>query len=306
MREWNMIKNRVCIILHGFLLAIVLVSLLVSIFPISTAGADTIVNFPDPGLQQAIRQAIGKPTGDIYQSDLGNLTSLNAEDKGISDLSGLEHCTSLTYLSLYSNQIGNISLLSSLTNLTWLSLYSNQIGNISPLVNNPGLATGDSVYLYNNPLSSDSIYTYIPQLQGRGVQVYYDVPAGSTPVTGITREVNGNILPGVSITLDGIGPVLSDQDGYYEIMATATGNYTVTAHKVGFRNRTQTINITGLGTGYAVTCNFQGNYGLIPNAPDMWYALDCVNHWLYPPNPDIGLTMWTALDVINAWLYPVQ
>ena len=127
----------------------------------------------------------------------------------------------------------------------------------------------------------------------------------STPITGITREVNCNILPGVSITIDGIGPVASDQNGQFQIMATATGNYTVTAHECGFRDRTQTVNIAGLGPGYAVTCNFQGNYGLIPNAPDMWYALDCVNLWLYPPNPDIGLDMWTALDVVNAWLYPV-
>jgi hypothetical protein len=130
-------------------------------------------------------------------------------------------------------------------------------------------------------------------------------PGNGTPVTGITREVNGSILAGVTITLDGIGLVLSDQNGQYVIMATATGNYTVTAHKDGFKDRTQIVNITGLGQGYAVTCNFQGNYGLIPNAPDMWYALDCVNRWLYPPDAEIGLTMWTALDVINAWLYPV-
>jgi len=174
------------------------------------------------------------------------------------------------------------------------------------LVNNLGLATGDSVALYSNPLSAESISVYIPQLQGRGVQVFYDVPAGSTPVTGITRDVNGDILPGVSVTLDGIGPVLSNQDGEYEIMATSTGSHTLVAHKDGFRDRTQTINVAGLGEAYAVTCNFQGNYGLIPNAPNMWYALDCVNRWLYPPNPDIGLTMWTALDVVNAWLYPVQ
>jgi len=131
-------------------------------------------------------------------------------------------------------------------------------------------------------------------------------PTPSTSVTGITREVNGDILPGVSITLDGIGPVLSDQNGQYEIMATATGNYTVTAHKDEFRDRTQTVNIAGLGQSYAVTCDFQGQSALIPKAPDIWYALDCVNHWLYPPNQDTGLDIWTALDVINAWLYPVQ
>ena len=130
--------------------------------------------------------------------------------------------------------------------------------------------------------------------------------APTTPVIGITREVKGNILPGVSITLDGTGPVVSDQNGQYEIMATTTGNYTVVAHKDGFRDRTRTINIAGLGTGYAVTCNFQGQYGLIPKAPDIWYALDCVNRWLYPPNPETGLDIWTALDVVNAWLYPIQ
>jgi len=134
-----------------------------------------------------------------------------------------------------------------------------------------------------------------------------DIQAGNTTsVRGITREINGDILPGVSISIDGIGPVVSDQDGYYEIMATATGNYTVVAHRDGFRDRTQTLSIAGLGPGYAVTCNFQGQSGLIPCAPDIWYALDCVNLWLYPPNPDTGLDIWTALDVINAWLYPVQ
>jgi hypothetical protein len=131
-------------------------------------------------------------------------------------------------------------------------------------------------------------------------------PGGSTPVTGTIREVNGNILSGVTITLDGTSSVVSDQSGQYEIMATSIGNHTIVAHKDGFRDRTQTVNIVGLGQEFAVTCNFQGQNGLIPNAPDMWYALDCVNLWLYPPNPDTGLDMWTALDVINAWLYPVQ
>jgi Carboxypeptidase regulatory-like domain len=113
-------------------------------------------------------------------------------------------------------------------------------------------------------------------------------------------------LPGVSITIDGIGSVVSDQDGQYEIMTTATGNYTVSAHKDGFRDKTRTITIAEPGQEFAAPCNFQVNYGLIPNTPDIWYALDCVNRWLYPPNPDIGLDMWTALAVINAWLYPLQ
>ena len=69
-----MAKKRLPIVLYTLLLVSILVSLLVSVFPGSTAMADTIVNFPDPGLQQAIRDAIGKPSGDIYQSDLDSLT----------------------------------------------------------------------------------------------------------------------------------------------------------------------------------------------------------------------------------------
>jgi len=126
-----------------------------------------------------------------------------------------------------------------------------------------------------------------------------------TPVVGVTREVNCDLLPGVNIMLDGIGPEVSDGDALYEIIATATGDYDVVASKVGFRDRTQTINVEGLGPEYTVTCNFQAQYGLIPNAPDIWYALDCVNLWLYPPNAECGLDIWTALDVINAWLYPI-
>jgi hypothetical protein len=127
-----------------------------------------------------------------------------------------------------------------------------------------------------------------------------------TPVNGITREVNGAILAGVSVILDSVGQVVGNQSGQFQIEAPAIGFYTVVAHKDGFRERTQTITIDGLGSPFAVTCNFQGEYGLIPNAPDISYALDCMNLWLYPPNPDIGLDIWTALDVINAWLYPVQ
>jgi hypothetical protein len=41
-------------------------------------------------------------------------------------------------------------------------------------------------------------------------------------------------------------------------------------------------------------------------ARNIWYALDCVNPWLYPPNPDTGLDIWTVSNVINAWLYPIQ
>ena len=99
---------------HKLGLAIALISLMALLLPFSVARADEVVAFPDPHLQARIREAIGKPTGDIYQSDLKSLTTLNANSASITDLTGLEYCTGLTYLSLAYNEISDISQLSKL------------------------------------------------------------------------------------------------------------------------------------------------------------------------------------------------
>jgi Leucine-rich repeat (LRR) protein len=116
-------------------------------------AAPIVVSFPDPNLQAAIRQAINKPTGDIYQSDLANLTTLTADDQGISNLEGLEYCTSLQALVLKSNQISDISALTNLTKLQNLHLEDNQISDISPLKNLTNLITLD---LEDNQISDIS------------------------------------------------------------------------------------------------------------------------------------------------------
>ncbi|MFO7774146.1 MAG: leucine-rich repeat domain-containing protein [Dehalococcoidia bacterium] len=105
--------------------------------------------------------------------NLTNLTDLGLEYGQISDISPLVTLTNLEWLSLVGNQIEDISPLTNLTNLTHLHLGDNEISDIEALVDNPGLAEGDRVYLYNNPLNSDSINIYIPQLEARGVDVYY-------------------------------------------------------------------------------------------------------------------------------------
>jgi len=109
-------------------------------------------------------------------SPLANLTSLTYLCLGgnqISDISPLANLTSLTQLKLPCNSISDISPLANLTSLTELVLWDNQISDISPLVQNEGLGTGDYIDLWQNPLSSDSINIYIPELEARGVTVDY-------------------------------------------------------------------------------------------------------------------------------------
>jgi len=106
-------------------------------------------------------------------TNLSGLTRLELEDNGISDISPLADLTSLTALHLWDNQVSDISPLANLTGLTELDLHSNHIGDILALVQNVGLGAGDTVDLKLNPLSSDSVTIYIPQLQERGVTVNY-------------------------------------------------------------------------------------------------------------------------------------
>jgi len=106
-------------------------------------------------------------------ANLTNLTYLGLGSNQISDISPLANLTNLTYLGLGSNQISDVSPLANLTNLTDIDLRDNQISDIGPLIQNEGLGTEDSVYLSGNPLSSDSINIYIPQLRTRGVTVDY-------------------------------------------------------------------------------------------------------------------------------------
>ena len=104
---------------------------LVAIVSVPVVAA--VVNFPDPGLEAVIRAEVWRPTGDIYNSDLFGLASLDASSQNITNLEGIQHCVDLTWLALEDNQIADTSKLSSLTKLTVLDLSDNQIVGITAL-----------------------------------------------------------------------------------------------------------------------------------------------------------------------------
>ena len=119
------------------------------------------ISFTDQNLEAAIREAVGKPTGDIYEADVENLTSFCASERGIVALTGLEHATSLRHLYLDSNNISDISPLANLSSLTDLYLGANKIGNISRLANLTSLTL---LRLDSNQISDISPLAYLSSL----------------------------------------------------------------------------------------------------------------------------------------------
>ncbi len=108
---------------------------------------------PDPGLASAIHSALniedGKP---ITRAHLRQLTHLNASDRSISSLNGLEHAVNLKSLGLYGNRLSEVSL-SKLKKLESLDLTANPLSKVS-LSNLPELT---ELRLVNNTLSELSL-----------------------------------------------------------------------------------------------------------------------------------------------------
>ncbi len=128
-----------------------LVVLLVLVVSANAVFAEDPVYFADPNLKAAVEGELGitNPT----PSDMLGLTYLDARNRGIVDLTGLEHATNLTFLDLHNNQISNLSGLSEMNMLTTLSLHRNQISDLWPLVNLTNLT---SITLQNNQITDTS------------------------------------------------------------------------------------------------------------------------------------------------------
>ena len=98
-----------------------------------------IVEIPDPNLRQAIRETLQLPDSvPITQQEMGLLREFEAEQRGITDLTGLEFATNAINLLLSGNRISDLSPLSGLKGLRNLWLTRNSIDSsldISPLSN---------------------------------------------------------------------------------------------------------------------------------------------------------------------------
>jgi len=150
--------------------------------PTHVTAVDPIVIFPDAKLEAAIRVKIGKPTGDIYASDIASLTDIDLSTKGIINLSGLEYCTGLIILYLNNNQISNLTPLAGLTNLNNLNLENNQISNLMPLA---GLTKLTILNLQHNQISNLTPLAGLANLLALNLE--NNQISNFTPLAGLTK-----------------------------------------------------------------------------------------------------------------------
>ena len=122
---------------------------------------------PDPNLHSAIAETLGKSPGDlITEADLARLTRINADEKGITDLTGLEHATRLERIEFRHNAISDLSPLASLTRLNNIKLRGNRITDVSPLAE---LTNVDWLGLEENSITDLSPLKRLIKLNGIGI-----------------------------------------------------------------------------------------------------------------------------------------
>ena len=134
--------------LRGTSAILIIASVLLLLMPLVHA-ADPPVEFRDPQLEAAVRDALGQPEGAIRQHKVQTIARLFASGYGITDLEGIQHLRNLASLNLRDNEITNINLLRHFYTLRELNLRKNNIHDLEPLRNLTGL-----VYLniHSNPV----------------------------------------------------------------------------------------------------------------------------------------------------------
>ena len=163
-----------------------------------------VVEVPDPNLEQAIREVLSIPDGvPLTQGQMLRFTRLNAGNRGITDLTGLEYATNLEDLSVGGNQIRDISALTNLVHLTGLSLFNNQVQDISPLANLTNLTY---LNLALNRIETVEPLARLVQLQI--LDLFYNRVKDLTPLASLTALTDlilthnqvGDLTPLASLT----------------------------------------------------------------------------------------------------------
>ena len=202
---------------------------------------------------------------------LTNLRHLNIDPANVSEISPLAEFTSLRNLILSNNPINDLSPLAGLTSLQQLHIGSTKISDLSPLT---GLTNLRYLSLWGTPLNYASIYTHIPALQDRGVEVFFDsrkpnririvsgndqegVPGAALENAFVVevQDENGVAFEGVPLTFSvtGAGGTLSATSA-----TTDSNGRTESALTLGPNPGTNTVTVSVAGIQAQETFNAEG------------------------------------------------
>ena len=95
-----------------------------------------VVAIPDTKFAAALIAAIPfkhEPTNYLYDIDLAGITNLFEDHGGITNISGIEYCSSLANIDLFENDISDVSSIGNVTSLLSIELGYNQATNLSSL-----------------------------------------------------------------------------------------------------------------------------------------------------------------------------
>ena len=100
-------------------------------------GLAQVAEIPDPNLRAAISDTLNLPQGDpITLVMMQQLRHFDAPEKGIRNLTGLEHAINLELLALGGNEISNLTPIANLVKLEELWLWGNpMLSDLSPIAN---------------------------------------------------------------------------------------------------------------------------------------------------------------------------
>jgi len=141
-----------------------------------------VVEFADPRLQEAVRDATGLTGPEVTADALTELTRLDARELGIEDLSGLEHATRLNWLDLSGNRVVDLSPLANLTGLRELFLDRNQLTDITHLA---GLVSLERLSIAENMIVEITALAELENLQA--LDAFENRIRDIEPLTGLSK-----------------------------------------------------------------------------------------------------------------------
>jgi Leucine-rich repeat (LRR) protein len=191
---------------------------------------DLAVSFVDPNLEEVVRETLGMDTATIYLSDLQGITTLDAGDLDIANISGIGNIENLISLNLERNSITNVGPLRGLSDLEVLNLGNNQVEIIDAV---SSLISLQTLLLDSNQVSDLS------------------------PLAGLTGMVELNLSANQIININALAPLFDleylylDKNQVQDITALASlvNARLLSLNANQIEDISPLLNNTGLGSG---------------------------------------------------------